>query len=501
MITIKGVVADLDYAMGTGISLVNGSINPAVEPVTSTTKVFSITQTDSSLGYLQIPIPTDAKDNAIRGRVYFHTNTSWASASYAVVTLRPSGSTQSLSATLSGSGQPGQMRLTQAGTALAQSPSNTLALNTWYRLEWAYVPADSAGRVEVFVMGSDVPLWSSGWHTNASFAQSTANVQIGRVGVSPPVTNWMFDEALILHDNIAGMTLADIPRIGRTGTLDPIASGGGGPVTSYIFDGDPDGVAFMSGVAITLQPGSMNLDLDPAGSLFEVTQSGSNTGFLQYVVPTVYTENAVRARTYFNMGSEWPSSAFGMITTKPTASLTGATATLSGAAQPGQVRLVVGGSTVVNSPQHTLALNQWYRLELAVSPHHGKARVALFSMGSSAALWTSDWQEHPSFYEPVVYVQFGRVTNSPAVSNFRFDNGRLEIDTNETTALEALPYLGRHLPLDPLPTFKAMLRVGNTITEIHNPAGRHRMRMLVDGVLKEPKVYLRAGSDLFHLNT
>lgn len=504
MISYTGSVGDLStWAVGSAISAIPGTINASVEPVSGTTNVIAVNQVGSDTGYLQIPVPAGSTTNPVRHRAYFNAGSTWASASFGLITMRPTLSTVGAVATISGSGQPGQMRLTRVGGAsVVNSPTDTLALNTWYRVELMVVPLASRARVEVFNMGSDEPLWSSGWQTHSDFSSANNHIQVGRVTATPSVTGLRIDNGMILHDALTGVAPEDIPRVGRHPSLDPLVGGGPtGPVESIEFNGDPEGLAFMTGQAITQVPGSINPEAEPGGNVFQISQSGSNTGYLQYPVPTEFKGHAIRQRLYFNVGSSWPGAAYGLVTLRPTLSSQTAVATLSGAGQPGQVRLSgVGGATLASSPLNTIARNTWYRLEFVVSPFHSSAKVSVFPMGSGAALWTSGWIENDNFTPDNNYIQIGRVTNSPAVTGLKLDNGWIVFESEEDVPLEELSVLGREYELDPLPTYTIGVWDGSTLTELADPIARHRVRVLKDGELIEPKVYLLAGSDLFLLN-
>lgn len=70
------------------------------------------------------------------GRFYFTTPTVWNSVSHAIAQMA-FGSTLCARINISGSGAPGQLRITNAAaTQVGATANNTLALNTRYRVEW-----------------------------------------------------------------------------------------------------------------------------------------------------------------------------------------------------------------------------------------------------------------------------------------------------------------------------------------------------------------------------
>lgn len=95
---------------------------------------------------------------------------------------------------IGGTGQPGQARLTKAGSTVAQSANGLLTTGTYYRCELLHDGAGGRARVGIFATGSTSPLWDSGWMTDAAF--STTAIDHSRVGsynAAPVLGSYLID--------------------------------------------------------------------------------------------------------------------------------------------------------------------------------------------------------------------------------------------------------------------------------------------------------------------
>lgn len=122
-----------------------------------------------------------------RIRMYIRTPSEWPSASHAFLTVRSGGPTSTVSARASfaGSGTPGVLRfLATAGAQVSQS-GNVLSLSTWYRVEMELNHDPGEGRLGLFPVVGEAPIWSSGWQSGDFLASST-NVSVGATGGATP---------------------------------------------------------------------------------------------------------------------------------------------------------------------------------------------------------------------------------------------------------------------------------------------------------------------------
>lgn len=132
-------------------------------------------------------------------RFYIRTPATWPSAACTFAGLRTTTTSMSASITMTGSGSPGRLRLTTVGgTTVAETPGNTLALNTNYRVEVRYDADQSMAVLNVYLMGEDNPLYSSGWIVNSNFNASLIRVDLGRINATPAVSEFFIDGVEIL---------------------------------------------------------------------------------------------------------------------------------------------------------------------------------------------------------------------------------------------------------------------------------------------------------------
>ena len=135
-------------------------------------------------------------------RAYIQLPAAWTASSQSLIIARFNSSTNVGQANIGGSGSPGQARLIKAdpSATAAQSSTNTLSQSTWYRFELQLNQTAGQGRMAVFPLGSDTPLWNSGWAAN-DFGTSTYRVEIGPAYTSPTmgqvrVTNLMVTDSV-----------------------------------------------------------------------------------------------------------------------------------------------------------------------------------------------------------------------------------------------------------------------------------------------------------------
>ena len=113
-------------------------------------------------------------------RAYFLMPSAWASASQSIMIGRPDGATVIGRAILAGTGTPGQVRLSKADPQAnsATSANGLVANSTWYRWELLIDQANGRGKLGIFALQSDTPLYDSGWIT-AAFGSSVDRAEFG----------------------------------------------------------------------------------------------------------------------------------------------------------------------------------------------------------------------------------------------------------------------------------------------------------------------------------
>lgn len=132
-------------------------------------------------------------------RFYLRTPSAWPASACTLAGLRPTPSTLSASITLTGTSSPGRLRLTTVGgTMVAETPANTLALSSNYRVELRYNASTSSAYLNLFDMGENVSKFSSGQKVDANFALPVERIDIGRLNATPAVNPFYFDGVQIV---------------------------------------------------------------------------------------------------------------------------------------------------------------------------------------------------------------------------------------------------------------------------------------------------------------
>lgn len=186
------------YGDGDQPDLISGIVtmmNPGGYPSDA---YFKVEQAAGAPAYVQWNLPEALP--ILSSRLFFKTPDVWPSASFGLILFRPSLATNGPSATISGSGQPGQLRLTAGATTLSQSANNTLATSTWYRIELQHKIGTSEARVAAFHLGLSTPLWYTPWMTHASFNTACPIVQVGRTTSNPQVGAFRVSDIMIHNE-------------------------------------------------------------------------------------------------------------------------------------------------------------------------------------------------------------------------------------------------------------------------------------------------------------
>ena len=157
-------------------------------------------------------------------RYYVTIPSSWTSASWTISGIRTP-SNENARINLAGSGSPGQFRwLRVGGTQFAQTPNNTVALNSTYRVEVQIDRVTQTYRAAIFELLSTTPIYDSTLLTGID--TGTATFTEIRLGIAS-----------------AGVSVGTL-RIGRIKAVDTVGawigphasdgSGGGSPLEDHI---------------------------------------------------------------------------------------------------------------------------------------------------------------------------------------------------------------------------------------------------------------------------
>lgn len=138
-------------------------------------------------------------------RAYIQMPSTWASAGQMLLMARPSGSDVSGRMALAGTGAPGQVRLMDsAGATISSSSNGTVNTGQWYRAELQFNGTTGQGRTAVFALGSDTPLWTSGWqaadfHMPSIYAEfgpgwsgtTLGQIRMANLKVTDSISDWI----------------------------------------------------------------------------------------------------------------------------------------------------------------------------------------------------------------------------------------------------------------------------------------------------------------------
>lgn len=396
----------LPDVFGTGVSVVAGGIGgPDNECLLFTQTTGNATAVEWDFGSPVV--------GSMAVRAYIKTPTAWPSGAFNFITLRQGRTTTIANLSISGVGQPGQIRLTAGGSTLASAPTNTLSTDTWYRVEMHYAGTDAYCRVGVFEMGANTPLWSSDWQPAAGFDKNVQFVQIGNSNTNPVVGSFNVDE--IYFDDLPD----DYAWLGRSAYDEETGGPGGGGTPTLPIDWTAGELPSVTGENVTV----VAEGLGPENSAIRIEDALGAPTYVEWDLGTTGSTTDLSARAYFKTPASWSTTAFNLLTFWSSPSKTNAALTISGAGQPGQIRLTrPGGVPVESAPNNTIAFDTWYRVELQYNGSEGAARVAVFGLQSNTPMWASPWSEHADFAESIRYIRLGNPANSPVVPSFLVDD-------------------------------------------------------------------------------
>lgn len=149
----------------------------------------------------QVQFPLTAR-TSVAVRAYMQLPSAWASASMTIIDARSSSTVMTGRALLAGSGTPGEVRLSKADPSANTAVSGTgkVAQSTWYRFELRVDQTAGRGRLGVFPLLSDTPIWDSGWVT-ADFGTSVMRVEVGPAQTTLTVGT-MYAAAIVVSDDL-----------------------------------------------------------------------------------------------------------------------------------------------------------------------------------------------------------------------------------------------------------------------------------------------------------
>lgn len=385
-----------DVTLASGVSPVDASATPSLQVASSAAAAFARFEFGSV--------------TSVAARAYFRTPAAWASSACNILVLRVSASSIATGLAVSGTGAPGQLRLIGAGgTIFAQSPNNTLQPSTDYEVS---IQLLSTGQLEarLRLVGSPDPAWSAVIDpaTSGLAGTSVFRAEFGRPNSTPALGPFWLDDIVVTDGDFpapSALEYIEEPEEPEEPEEFPLSWTTGAAPSNF-----GGGVAVVAG----------GLTPDVSGVLRFEQAEGS----------ACYTEwdllgreqGLLCIRAYFCTPSSWASSAWGLINLRPTPSTLVASLTISGAGQPGQIRLSgTGGANLAVAPNNTIALSSWYRLEMQYDAAQTRARVAVFAFNSVEPMWESGWVANAGFSELIRLVQIGRVTLSPVVAPFGVD--------------------------------------------------------------------------------
>lgn len=172
------------------------------------------------------------------------------------------------------------------------------------------------------------------------------------------------------------------------------------------------------GSGVSISPGGIG----PDEGYIRINQPSGDAAHVRWDFAESESELAIATRVYIKTPTSWPSASYNVVAFNNAAHGAIAMAAFSGSGAPGQIRLLrTGGGTVIASPNNTVAVNTWYRVELQMDGYNTKARVAIFHLATEEPLWASPWQTHVNYEVPVRRVAIGAINVTPTVGEFGVD--------------------------------------------------------------------------------
>ncbi len=312
-------------------------------------------------------------------RFYVTMPASWPSLSGSIFMAQTLANDHIARLNLAGVGAPGQVRFFRlSGVAGQSSPSSTVATATRYRFEYQVDNANSTLRGAVFAMGTNAPLFDTGLLTGQTMGSDPARFSIGRLSVTADLGD--------LH-------------IGHIAAVDTVGS--------WIGPDASDTVAGPSSLPISWDGGAFPAVVGAAPAL-----SGSDVVFPTGSVISAFqwatTDTAALSmRFYFETPASWASLASEILSTyHDNTKLAGIS--LTGSFSPGQLRFILGATTIANTPPDTLALATRYRVECQVDNANSTLRGAVFAMGTDTPVYDTGLMTSQAIGGDVNAVLIGR---------------------------------------------------------------------------------------------
>ncbi len=392
----------LPTTIGTGVSYVaNGGWNggPAI-------------QFDQQAGDVSQVRFAFSAANQLAMRAYIQMPSAWASAAQMLLMGRPNSAETSGRMALAGTSAPGQVRLIEYSGTTTVSSSTTSLVSTgqWYRFELQFNGVTGQARTAVFALGSDTPLWTSGWQTAdfhmpsvyAEFGPGWAGTTLGQIRmtnllVTDDISDWLGRVAGDDGTHSGGNVLGEW----NSGAL-PTEVGAG---VSYVATGGWDG--------------------RPA---IQFNQQAGDSSQVRFEFSSVTT---VAARAYIQMPAAWTPTSQALMIARFNSSTNVGQMNIGGTGSSGQVRLIKAdpSATAASSSTGTVVQSTWYRFELQLNHTTGQGRTAVFALGSDTPLWDSGWVTN-DFGTSTYRIEIGPAYTSPTMGQVRVANLKVTDSVN-----------------------------------------------------------------------
>lgn len=428
-------------------------------------------------------------------------------------TLRPSNAASSISLAVTGTTNPGAMRLLAPGNEIVvASPINTFLPGEVYRVNvdvFGVANVDRQVNVLVYPLGEEHnPIWEASYVALPTAAQTPITfIDIGKINNTPTTTAWAVEE---LYFEKQPYEVQDDFPTKQYSDYDDFSSGPGDNWFQIDADGHVESSGELVGPAIARGPGGIPTPWESHPDevqVYKINQSGTDTGYLDFSIPAASNLRSTFVRSYFRIvGETWPDTSFSLIALKESNAGYNSSLSVSGSIVPGQIRLTtVGGAQLATSPSNTIRRNTWYRTELVVDPANSSAKVAVFTLGLDGPIWQSGWISNPNFAKPNNMLHVGRISTTPKVTGLEMDMiaGRFYPEDQAPPAGHDY-WLGRHLD-DVPPEYRAYIWNGVSVEQVSHQTAfpvliKRDWATDETSEHNEPYLYLHMGADRFHIN-
>lgn len=168
--------------------------------------------------------------------------------------------------------------------------------------------------------------------------------------------------------------------------------------------------------------GAMTLDNAvgfPTAPSIQIAQAASQASAALF---SITARSTLAVRAYIQMPAPGSASAV-LITSQVGSGDPSARFAIGGTGAPGQARLVKAGATLAQSANGLMTTGDWYRVELLHDGVNGRARTAVFPIGSTTPLWDSGWITDAAFTTSAIdRSRVGSYTASPQLGTYHIDS-------------------------------------------------------------------------------